>query len=319
MNPITPTPLITLLVPCHNEAAALDPLLAALRPVLGGLPGYRFELLFVDDGSTDDTLARLLDLAAQDTRVRVVELSRNFGKEAALSAGLDAARGDAVIPLDADGQDPPELLGDMLTLWARGFEVVLARRVNREADVWLKRTSAGMFYALHNAISSVQIPDNVGDFRLMDRAVVEAVRRLPERQRFMKGLFTWVGFRQTTLDYVRPARLHGATKFSPARLWNFALEGITSFSVVPLKVWTYVGLAGALFSTSYAAFIFGRVLLYGIDVPGYASLLVTVLFLGSLQLISVGILGEYIGRIYMEAKQRPVYIVRRTHGGEDGA
>jgi hypothetical protein len=196
---------------------------------------------------------------------------------------------------------------------------VLARRVNRDADKWLKRTSAGLFYALHNAISSIQIPENVGDFRLMDRVVVDAVLRLPERQRFMKGLFTWVGFRQATLDYVRPARAQGASKFSTLRLWNFALEGITSFSVVPLKVWTYVGLAGAAFTATYAAFIFGRVLLYGIDVPGYASLLVTMLFIGSLQLISVGILGEYIGRIYLEAKQRPVYVVRRVHEGRDGA
>lgn len=319
MNPVAERPLITLVVPCHNEGAALEPLLAALRPVLDGLPGYRFELLFVDDGSTDDTLSRLLALAAEDPRLRIVELSRNFGKEAALSAGLDAARGDAVIPLDADGQDPPALIGRMLELWRAGFEVVLARRVNRDADAWLKRKSASLFYTVHNAISTVAIPDNVGDFRLMDRVVVEAVRRLPERQRFMKGLFTWVGFRQTTLDYVRPARTQGTTKFSPLRLWNFALEGITSFSVVPLKVWTYAGLLGAAFTMAYATFIFGRVLLYGIDVPGYASLLVTVLFIGSLQLVSVGVLGEYIGRIYMEAKQRPIYVVRRTHGGDDGA
>lgn len=319
MNPEARKPLITLVVPCHNEGASLEPLLTALTPVLDALPAYRFELLFVDDGSTDDTLAQLLALAARDDRARVVELSRNFGKEAALSAGLDAARGDAVIPLDADGQDPPELIGRMLELWRQGFEVVLARRVNRDADAWLKRRSAGLFYAVHNAISTLPIPDNVGDFRLMDRAVVEAVRRLPERQRFMKGLFTWVGFRQTTLDFVRPARTRGATKFSPLRLWNFALEGITSFSVVPLKVWTYVGLLGAVFTASYAAFILGRVLLFGIDVPGYASLLVSMLFIGSLQLISVGILGEYIGRIYMEAKQRPVYVVRRRHGDPDGA
>jgi glycosyltransferase involved in cell wall biosynthesis len=314
-----PKPLVTLLIPCFNEGAGVLALHGALDAALADLPGHGFELLFVDDGSTDDTLARLLALAATDARVRVVELSRNFGKEAALSAGLDAARGDAVIPLDADGQDPPELIGRMLACWREGFEVVLARRVNREADPWLKRTSAGLFYAVHNAISTVQIPDNVGDFRLMDRVVVEAVRRLPERQRFMKGLFTWVGFRQTTLDYVRPARTQGATKFSALRLWNFALEGVTSFSVVPLKAWTYVGLAGAMFTTAYAVFIFGRVLLYGIDVPGYASLLVTMLFLGSLQLIGVGVLGEYIGRIYMEAKQRPVYVVRRIHEADDGA
>jgi glycosyltransferase involved in cell wall biosynthesis len=221
--------------------------------------------------------------------------------------------------MDADLQDPPELIARLIEEWQRGAEVVLARRIDRSADSFLKRKTAQLFYRIHNRLSSVQLPENVGDFRLVDRVAVEALKALPERQRFMKGLFAWIGFKTAAVDYARGVRASGSSKFSGWRLWNFALEGITSFSTAPLRIWTYVGAFGALLTFAYALFIILRTLLLGIDVPGYASLLVAVLFIGSLQLLSVGLLGEYIGRVYLETKQRPVYVVRRRFGRDDGS
>ncbi len=306
--------LISLVVPFYNEGEGVEGFYHAILPVLDSVQDISFEVVCVDDGSRDDTLEKLVAIAGRDARFSVIELSRNFGKEAALTAGIDAASGDAVIPIDADLQDPPELIPAMIREWRQGADVVLARRVNRMSDSFLKRKSAELFYRFHNRLSDIQIPDNVGDFRLMDRSAVDALKRLPERQRFMKGLFAWIGFRTATVGYTRALRAVGKTKFSGYRLWNFALEGITSFSTAPLKVWTYFGGLGALAAFIYASFIVIRTVIYGIDIPGYASLLVVVLFLGSLQLISVGLLGEYIGRIYVESKQRPIYLVRRHHG-----
>ena len=311
---MTQAKLISIVVPFYNEAAGVEAFYAELCHVLRAVEGHAFEIVCVDDGSSDGTLARLLELVERDPRVRVLELSRNFGKEAALTAGIDAARGAAVIAIDADLQDPPELIGRLIAEWRRGADVVLARRTDRSSDSFLKRKTAELFYRIHNRLSSVHIPDNVGDFRLMDRAAVDALKALPERQRFMKGLFAWIGFRTATVDYARAARARGASKFSGWRLWNFALEGITSFSTVPLRIWTYIGALGAALTFLYAVFIILRTLILGIDVPGYASLLAAVLFIGSLQLLSVGLLGEYIGRVYLETKQRPVYIVRREFG-----
>jgi len=310
-------PLLSMVVPFFNEAETIAGFRAALLPVLESIPGTAWEIICVDDGSTDATLPALIVLAA-DPRFKIIELSRNFGKEAALTAGLDAARGDAVIPIDADLQDPPELIPEMIAAWRNGAEVVLARRADRSADGMMKRKTAAWFYRLHNRLSKTKIPENVGDFRLMDRVVVEALKQLPERQRFMKGLFAWVGFRTVTIDYVRARRAAGATKFSAFALWNFALEGLTSFSTAPLKIWTYLGAVGALLTFVYAIFIILYAIIHGTGVPGYASLLVAVLFFGSVQLMSVGLLGEYIGRIYLETKQRPAYIIRKTHGGPDG-
>ena len=311
--------LISIVVPFHDEAPGIDAFYDELSRALAALAAYRFEVICIDDGSTDATLERLLELVARDARFRVLELSRNFGKEAALTAGIDAARGRAVVAMDADLQDPPALITRLIDEWRRGAEVVLAHRTDRSADSFLKRSTAQAFYRLHNTLSTVQIPENVGDFRLLDRAAVDALKRLPERQRFMKGLFAWIGFRTATVDYARNARAAGASKFSGWRLWNFALEGFTSFSTMPLRVWTYVGAIGALLTFLYAVFITLRTLILGIDVPGYASLLVAILFLGSLQLLSIGLLGEYIGRVYLETKQRPVYIVRREFGRGDGS
>jgi polyisoprenyl-phosphate glycosyltransferase len=305
--------LVSLVVPCYNESDGVEHFYSGILPVMGSLPQLRFEVVFVDDGSIDDTLIKLLAVSERDGRFRVIELSRNFGKEAAMTAGIEHARGDAVIPMDADLQDPPEVINEMIDHWQRGADVVLARRIDRSSDTFLKRRTSAMFYRLHNRLSSVKIPEDVGDFRLMDRAVVDALLRLPERQRFMKGLFAWIGFNTVIVDYARAPRVAGKTKFSGWKLWNFAIEGITSFSSAPLRVWTYIGGIGAVITFGYAMYIVVRTIVRGIDVPGYPSLLVAILFLGSLQLIGIGVLGEYIGRIYLEAKARPTYLVRRIH------
>ena len=304
---------VSIVVPCHNESEAIPELHSALLRLFAQLSDYDFEVICVDDGSADDTLVKLVALARSDRRFHVIELSRNFGKESALTAGLNEATGDAVIPFDADLQDPPELIPRMIEQWAAGAEVVLARRVDRSQDGFFKRKSAELFYQFHERLSTITLPENVGDFRLIDRIVVDVLKQLPEHHRFMKGLFAWVGFRTVTLDYTRNARSQGTTKFSGWKLWNFAIEGFTSFSTAPLKFWSYVGILGALTTLVYALFVVLRTLIYGVDVPGYASLLVAILFIGSLQLISVGVLGEYIGRIYMEAKNRPVYVIRKRY------
>jgi glycosyltransferase involved in cell wall biosynthesis len=266
----------------------------------------------VNDGSTDATLERLETLRPRNASLVVVDLSRNFGKEAALSAGLAAASGDAVIPMDADLQDPPELVVEMISIWEKGSEVVLARRSDRSADSWMKRMSARSFYKIHNALSDVRLPEDVGDFRLLDRAAVDAVNGLPENRRFMKGLFAWVGFRTTVVEYVRAPRASGSSRFNGWRLWNLAVEAITSFSLMPLRVWTFIGAGVALLSLFYATWIVVRTLVFGIDVPGYASLIVAILFLGGLQLIGIGIIGEYVGRGYLESKRRPAFVVRKV-------
>ncbi len=305
--------LVSVVVPFYNEGDGVDSFYRAITKIFEKQCDFEFEVVCIDDGSRDDTLQRLIGLIDRDQRFRVVELSRNFGKEAALTAGIDEALGDAVVPFDADLQDPPELIPVLIAAWLKGADVVQARRIDRGADSYLKQKTAVAFYRAFNFFSPAKIPENVGDFRLMNRAAVNALKKLPERQRFMKGLFAWIGFNTVTVDYSRNARAFGTTKFSGWKLWNFAIEGITSFSTVPLKFWSYLGALGALLTFSYAVFIVVRTMIFGVDVPGYASLLVAVLFFGSLQLISVGVLGEYLGRIYMETKQRPVYLVRHLH------
>ncbi|HTT41099.1 MAG TPA: glycosyltransferase family 2 protein [Burkholderiales bacterium] len=309
---------ISLACPFYNEAGSVSLFFSRVIQVLEHL-GLPFEIVCVNDGSKDATLAELLRAQAADHRIVIIDLSRNFGKEAALTAAIDHARGDAVIPIDADLQDPPELIPTLVSKWLEGFDVVVAHRASRSSDRLLKRLTATWFYRFHNAISEIDVPANVGDFRLMDRRVVETLKRLPERRRFMKGLFAWVGFRTAVVEYAREARATGNTKFSGWRLWNLALEGITSFSTVPLRLWTYIGSAVAVASFLYASFIVLRTLILGIDVPGYASLLSVILFLGGIQLIGIGVLGEYIGRIYSEAKQRPVYVVREIYGAAHGS
>lgn len=306
---------LSLVIPVFNEIEAVELFLERIDVVFSAHPYIFLELVFVNDGSTDGTLETLLQLQLKDARLKIVDLSRNFGKEAALSAGLQIAQGEIIVPIDVDLQDPPELILEMIPKWREGFEVVLAHRIDRKHDSWAKRASASWFYRIHNKIATPHLPENVGDFRLMDRSVVDALKCLPESRRFMKGLFAWVGFRTTHIDYSRPERIAGTSKFNGWRLWNFALEGITSFSSDPLRIWTYLGAA-----VSALAFIFGivivlKVLIYGVDIPGYASLMVAVTFLGGLQLIGIGVLGEYLGRTYIESKRRPVFVVRRIYEG----
>jgi glycosyltransferase involved in cell wall biosynthesis len=308
--------LLSIVCPFYNEQEAVEAFFTHLIPILKDT-GEDFEIICVNDGSQDDTLSRLLAARQDYPGVRIVDLSRNYGKEAALTAGIDTATGDAVIPIDADLQDPPEVITLLLAKWREGFDVVLAKRVDRASDSWGKRTMATMFYRLHNRIADVQIPENVGDFRLMDRIVVDAVRQLPERRRFMKGIFAWVGFRTTVVEYVRESRSAGYSKFNGWRLWNFALDGITAFSTAPLRIWSYFGLVVAGFAFLYGVFIISRTLLLGIDLPGYASLLAAVLFLGGIQLIGLGVIGEYLGRVYNESKQRPIYLIRKIYNEKD--
>ncbi|CAN7230649.1 glycosyltransferase family 2 protein [Mesorhizobium amorphae] len=310
---------VALIVPVHNEEAAIAPFLAAVRENIDPLKdaGVAFEFIFINDGSSDATLERLIEAQRTDRRIQVIDLSRNFGKEAALTAGLDCCDADAAIPMDVDLQDPPHVIPLLVEKWREGFEVVLAKRANRSSDSFLKQRSASMFYRVHNWIAQQKIPHDVGDFRLIDRQVIEALRSLPERRRFMKGLFAWVGFRTATVEYKRDQRIAGQSKFSGWRLWNFALEGITSFSTAPLEIWTYVGATISALSFLYGLLIIAKTLAFGIDVPGYASLLVSVLFLGGIQLLGIGIIGQYLGRVYAEIKQRPIYIVRRTYEGTD--
>lgn len=304
---------ISLVIPVYNEVAAIPRFLAATDSIAQRLTGHELEYLFVNDGSTDGTLDYLIEASKKNPRIVLVDLSRNFGKEAALTAGLQEATGDAVVPMDADLQDPPEILPLLVAEWEKGYEVILAKRCDRSSDSFLKRKTAAWFYRIHNLVSDSRIPEDVGDFRLLDRKVVDALKLLPERRRFMKGLFAWLGFRTKLVEYTRQPRAAGETKFSGWKLWNFALEGITSFSTMPLRVWTYLGLMVAMAAFGYLAYIVGRTLISGVDVPGYASLLATVLFLGGVQLIGVGVLGEYVGRIYMETKQRPIYLVRARY------
>jgi glycosyltransferase involved in cell wall biosynthesis len=306
--------LVSLVVPMYNEAPALDALFARLMHVLEPLQArYRFEVVCVNDGSRDATLEALIRKSRELPVLRVVDLSRNFGKESALSAGIGEARGAAVIPLDADLQDPPELIVQMLEKWEAGAEVVLAHRVNRDTDGFL----GGSPRSISTGCTTrwTHHPENVGDFRLMDRRVVDVLLSLPESRRFMKGLFAWVGFRTESVGYERRERSAGSTKFSGWKLWNLALEGITSFSTVPLRAWTYFGGAVALLALVYGLLLVTRTLLFGADLPGYASLMTAVLFLGGVQLIGIGVLGEYVGRIYVESKRRPAFVVRARYEG----
>ncbi|ODA32425.1 bactoprenol glucosyl transferase [Veronia pacifica] len=273
-------------------------------------------MLFINDGSTDNTQTVLETIKKDNPHVRILNLSRNFGKEAAMTAGLDHARGEVIIPIDADLQDPPELIHDFLLEWKNGFDVVVARRKDRSSDSWAKKITASLFYKFHNQIAQVEIPDNVGDFRLMTRKVVTAIQLLPENQRFMKGIFSWVGFNTKVVDYTRAARVAGETSFNGWRLWNFALDGITSFSTAPLRVWLYLGIFISSISFVYGSIIILKTIFMGHDVPGYPSLLTVVLFLGGIQLIGLGVMGEYIGRLYIESKRRPVYIIEKDTSDE---
>ncbi|MCG9626009.1 glycosyltransferase family 2 protein [Vibrio mediterranei] len=301
-------PVISIICPCYNEQEVLDIFMQRITPVLEQT-GYSYEVILINDGSRDNTLQVMSALREQNQHVRTVNLSRNFGKEAALTAGLDLARGEVIIPIDADLQDPPELILDFISEWQKGFDVVVAKRVDRSTDTWAKKLTAELFYKFHNAVAQVEIPENVGDFRLINRRVVQAIQLLPENQRFMKGIFSWVGFKTSVVEYKRDSREAGETSFNGWKLWNFALDGITSFSTAPLRIWLYIGSFISALAFLYGSFTVVKTLIYGIDAPGYASLITVMLFLGGVQLIGIGVMGEYIGRLYMESKRRPTYII----------
>jgi glycosyltransferase involved in cell wall biosynthesis len=310
-----PGPLLSIVVPMKNEEDAVVPFLARMKRVLDGLRlAEGWEIVFVDDGSSDHTLALVLEANRNDARIRGLSLSRNFGKEAALTAGLDFTTGQVVVPIDVDMQDPPEVIGEMIAKWRTGYEVVYGVRRSRESDGIAKRMTADWYYRARNWLSKDKIPMHAGDFRLLDRRVIEVIKAMPERNRFMKGLFSWSGFRTAAVEYDRVEREHGATKYNYFKLWSLALDGITSGSTVPLKMWSYVGGGIAFVAMLYAFFIVVRTLLFGNGVPGYASLITAVLFLGGLQLLSLGVLGEYVGRILIEVKGRPIYVIQQKIG-----
>ncbi len=303
-------PELSVVVPAYNEAASLPALHRRLAAVMARLGSW--EVVYVNDGSHDATLQRLCELQAADPHVAVVNLSRNFGKEVAMTAGLEHARGAAVIVIDADLQDPPELIPELVAAWRLGFDVAYAQRTARDGESWLKQTTAELFYRLMQCLGPVRLPRDTGDFRLMSRRVVDAVLGLREQHRFMKGLFAWVGFPSTAVPYHRAPRHAGRTAWTWWRLWNFAIEGITSFTVMPLKLATYIGLLTAASSMVFALQVIVRTLIFGNKVAGYPSLMTIVLFLGGVQLMTLGVMGEYLGRIFNETKNRPLYVLERV-------
>jgi glycosyltransferase involved in cell wall biosynthesis len=308
-------PQLTVVVPAYNEAAVLEAFHRRLAAVLDALP-LDADVLYVDDGSRDDTWAVIAALAGRDPRCGALKLSRNFGKEAALTAGLDHVDADAAVVIDADLQDPPELIPELVAQWRAGHDVVYATRSARAGESGLKRFTAAAFYRAMERLSDTPVPRDTGDFRLLSRRALDALRQLRERQRFMKGLFAWIGYRQTAVHYQRDPRVAGRTKWNYWRLTQLAVEGITSFSTAPLKLATWTGLAASLLAFVYGLWVLGKAMLYGDPVHGYPSLMVVILFLGGVQLLALGVIGEYLGRSYAESKQRPLYFVeeRRPAG-----
>jgi polyisoprenyl-phosphate glycosyltransferase len=306
-------PFLSLIVPVFNEEKGLSAFYEKTCPILSSITEH-FEMIFVNDGSIDKSVEKIQSLHFQDDRVKLIDLSRNFGKEVAMSAGLDFCRGEVVVIIDADLQDPPELIPEMVKKWQQGFDVVYATRTNRQGETFLKKATADFFYRVIGRLSRTDIPRNTGDFRLMSRRTVEALKLLREQNRFMKGLFSWVGFKQVSIPYSREPRFAGGTKWNYWKLWNFAIEGITSFSYVPLQVASYLGITVAALSFLYAAYLVIRTVLFGIDVPGYASLMVAILFFSGVQLLFLGVIGEYLGRISHETKRRPLYLIKGLAG-----
>lgn len=305
---------ISIVVPCYNESIGIQLFVEKVQELIQSLAAYQFEVLFVDDGSLDNTTAILGDVCNRHDWITVVSLTRNFGKEAALTAGLDYASGDAIVFMDADLQHPPEVVKKFIEHWERGAKVVVGRRNSRETDSRVYKILAEAFYRLHNKISDIKLPENVGDFRLIDRKVADQLKQLRENRRFMKGLFAWVGYAPIYVEYAVADRIHGSSTFNKWRSWNFALEGITSFSTVPLRIWSYIGTLVLAIGLLYSTLIIVDALVHGVATPGYVTLLTVVVVFGGIQLIGIGVLGEYIGRIYMEVKGRPPYLVDKVVG-----
>lgn len=307
------TEKISIIIPCYNEQEMVNICHKSVSDVIDSLP-YDFEVIYVNDGSRDNTYSLLQDVQKQDKRVMVINLSRNFGKEAAMTAGIDFATGDAIIILDADLQDPPALVPELIKLWKEhDADVVYGQRVTREGETWFKKFTARAFYRIINFISDIDIPRNTGDFRLMNRRSVDALKTLKERHRFLKGMFAWVGYRQIPLQYNRAPRAAGSTKWNYFKLLDFALEGITGFSITPLRIASFCGFVISLLAFAFGGYILFDTLFFGTSVAGYPSLMIVVTFLSGIQLLSIGILGEYIGRIFGETKGRPLYFIDRIH------
>ena len=304
---------ISLIIPVYNEEKSIKPFLSRVLPIVK--ESVRdYEIVFIDDGSMDNTLSNIIIEQQNNPQIRVINFSRNFGKEAALTAGLDYADGDAVIPMDVDLQDPPELLIEMLKKWQDGFDIVFARRIKRDKDAFWKRNTAVLFYWLWNKIADTTIPENVGDYRLLDKKVVLVLRQIREKNRFMKGIFIWVGFKSTVIEFARPERLTNSTSsLSFVKLYKLALNGILSFTSAPLKIWMYIGFLIAFISFFVIAYLILHTVLYGANFPSYASIMVTVLFMGGINLLSIGIIGQYLARVYDEVKNRPIYLIDKIY------
>ena len=305
--------LISIVTPFFNEESGVNLYYKELIEVIQGLKEYVFEIILIDDGSTDETLIKLLKISKNDQRIRVIELSRNFGKEAALTAGIDLASGEATILMDADLEHSPKTIVKMLHEWNKGFDIVLAQREDRSNESVIKRFTTKIFYKLFNRLSDIKIPSDVGEFRLMNRTSINAVKSMPERQRFMRGMLSWVGFKHSIVSFKVETRDKGKTKFSRSKLWNFAIDGLVSFSDIPLRIWSYLGFAAMFISLFFIIVIIIRTILFGQTISGYPTIIVTIIFFGGIQLFSIGIIGEYLSRTYIESKRRPIYIIKKEH------
>jgi len=307
--------LISILIPAYNEEEVLDTLMARLGNLANDTKDYSFEFLFINDGSKDKTLQIIRDFAEKDSRISYINLSRNFGKEIGMIAGLDHAQGDAVVIIDADLQDPPELIPKMIELWEEGYDDVYAKRKSREGETWFKKTTSKFYYKTLQSLTHIPIQKDTGDFRLLDRRVVEALKQFRESQRNTKAMFSWVGFHKKEIMYDRDPRAAGETKWNYLKLVELAIDGITSFTTAPLRISTYAGIAVSAFTFLYLVYLVVRTVFFGTDLAGYPSMMAVILFLGGVQLISLGIIGEYIGRIFNETKQRPLYLIEEYHNG----
>jgi glycosyltransferase involved in cell wall biosynthesis len=307
---------ISILIPAYNEEPVLDKLFARLANLANDTKDYDFEFLFVNDGSKDKTLDIIKGYAETDPRVSYINLSRNFGKEIGMIAGLDHVQGDATVIIDADLQDPPELIPEMLKLWEEGYDDVYAKRRSRDGESWIKKFTSRAYYKTLQKVTHVPIQEDTGDFRLLDRRVVEAIKQFRDSQRNAKAIFSWVGFHKKEILYDRAPRVAGETKWNYIKLVNLALDGITSFTTAPLRVSTYIGVAVSFATFVYLVYLVIRTIFFGTDLAGYPSMMAVILFLGGVQLLSLGIIGEYIGRIFNETKQRPLYLIEEYHNGK---
>jgi len=310
---------ISIISPLYNEEELVDDFFNKINEEIHQIKNYEFEIIIINDGSSDGSLEKLKEYLTTQKNLKIINLNRNFGKEIAITAGINNCQQDAAIIIDFDLQDPINIIPQFIKSWEDGYESVVGVRTNRDVDNIFKRLSAKYFYKIYNIFSDIKIPENAGDCRLIDKTIINQLKQLPERQRFMKGIFSWIGANTKYIEFTRNKRIANKSKFSKWKLWNFAIEGITSFSTMPLRIWTYIGFFISSISFIYALFIITITLVYGIDLPGYSSIIVTILFLGGIQIMGIGILGEYLGRTYSESKQRPMYLIRNILESKNGS